>query len=132
MHDLILHLPDGYNTPVDSGSAGLSGGQIQRIGLARAVFGLPKLIILDEPNSNLDAAGDEALANAIASLRSAGCVVVVMAHRPSAIASVSKLMVLNDGKISDFGEKQEVLKRATRAAPETKNGTAKTMVKQSA
>lgn len=120
VHEMILQLPDGYNTRIDYGAPSLSGGQLQRIGLARAVFGLPKLIVLDEPNANLDAEGDEALANAIKALREAGSTVVVMAHRPSAIASVNKLMVLNSGKIVDFGEKAEVLRRATRAAPSPK------------
>ncbi|MDW3224781.1 MAG: type I secretion system permease/ATPase [Paracoccaceae bacterium] len=114
VHEMILQLADGYETRLDYGVPPLSGGQMQRVGLARAVYGLPKLVILDEPNANLDATGDEALASAIAGLREAGSVVIVMAHRPSAIAAVNKLMVLNSGKVADFGEKAEVLRRATR------------------
>jgi len=75
------------------------------------------VVVLDEPNSNLDADGDEALAKAITGMREAGSTVVVMAHRPSAIAAVNKLMVLNDGKVVDFGDKADVLRRATRATP---------------
>ncbi|MCV0426019.1 MAG: type I secretion system permease/ATPase [Roseibium sp.] len=117
VHEMILKLPDGYNTRLEYGAPILSGGQTQRIGLARALYGMPKLVVLDEPNSNLDADGDEALTQAIAQMRQAGSTVVVMAHRPSAIASVNKLMVLNDGRVADFGDKAEVLRRATRAAP---------------
>ena len=114
VHDMILELPDGYNTLMGHSDTILSGGQTQRIGLARALFGNPKLVVLDEPNSNLDSEGDEALANAIANIRQSGGTVIVMAHRPSAIASVNKLMVLNNGRVVDFGDKPEVLKRATR------------------
>lgn len=117
VHEMILKLPDGYNTRLEYGAPILSGGQTQRIGLARALYGLPKLVVLDEPNSNLDADGDEALAEAIIKMRQAGSTVIVMAHRPSAIAAVNKLMVLNDGRIADFGDKPDVLRRATRAAP---------------
>jgi len=117
VHEMILKLPDGYNTRLEYGAPILSGGQTQRIGLARALFGMPKLVVLDEPNSNLDADGDEALTRAIARMREAGSTVIVMAHRPSAIAAVNKLMVLNDGRMADFGDKAEVLRRATRAAP---------------
>ncbi|GGF07991.1 type I secretion protein [Stappia taiwanensis] len=117
VHEMILKLPDGYNTHLEYGTPILSGGQTQRIGLARALYGMPKLVVLDEPNSNLDADGDEALSQAIARMREAGSTVVVMAHRPSAIAAVNKLMVLNDGRVVDFGNKSEVLRRATRPAP---------------
>ncbi|EFL88197.1 type I secretion system permease/ATPase [Ahrensia sp. R2A130] len=117
VHEMLLGLPDGYGTMVGQGGSNLSGGQTQRIGLARAVYGSPKLVVLDEPNSNLDSEGDEALGRAIVALREQGSTVVVMAHRPSAIAAVNKLMVLNAGRIVDLGEKAEVLRRATRAAP---------------
>jgi len=117
VHEMILELPDGYNTRLEYGAPILSGGQTQRIGLARALFGMPKLVVLDEPNSNLDAEGDEALSKAISQMRNAGSTVVVMAHRPSAIAAVNKLMVLNGGKVADFGEKADVMHRATRAVP---------------
>lgn len=113
VHDMILGLPDGYATRVGGGAnAGgmpLSGGQIQRIGLARAVYGWPKIVVLDEPNANLDVAGDAALSAAITALRKKGSTVIVMAHRPSAIAAVNKLLVLHSGRVMQFGDKAEVL-----------------------
>ena len=109
VHEMILALPDGYATPLDQMNGQLSGGQIQRLGLARAVFGAPRLIVLDEPNSNLDANGDDALSEAIRTMRARGSVVVVMAHRPSAIAAVNKVMLLHKGRAERFGEKNEVL-----------------------
>jgi ATP-binding cassette subfamily C protein len=115
VHEMILALPEGYATRVGS-STPLSGGQIQRIGLARAMFGAPKLIVLDEPNSNLDAYGDDALAQAIIAMRKKGSVVIVMAHRPSAIAAVNKLMILHKGAIAQFGDKEEVLRGVMRSS----------------
>ena len=115
VHELIMSIPGGYDAVVGD-QVVLSGGQIQRIALARAVFGLPKLVVLDEPNSNLDAEGDQALSRAIQSLRDNGSTVVVMAHRPSAIASVNKLLMLRGGVQADFGDKQSVLSRVTQAA----------------
>ncbi|RKF12436.1 type I secretion system permease/ATPase [Roseovarius spongiae] len=109
VHDMILGLPDGYATHMDRLTRPLSGGQIQRLGLARAIYGAPRLIVLDEPNSNLDANGDDALAEAIRTMRAKGCVVVVMAHRPSALASVNKIMLLHQGRMAKFGDKDEVL-----------------------
>lgn len=114
VHEMILGLPDGYATHMDRMTRPLSGGQIQRLGLARAVFGAPRLIVLDEPNSNLDASGDDALAQAIRSMRAQGSVVVVMAHRPSAITAVNKILLLHQGRVAKFGEKDEVLKSAPR------------------
>jgi ATP-binding cassette, subfamily C, bacterial exporter for protease/lipase len=116
VHQMILGFPDGYGTAVDAGIGPLTGGQRQRIALARAIYRKPRLIVLDEPNSNLDADGDAALASAIIKLRQDGCVVVVMAHRPSAIAAVDKIMMLKDGQCLEFGEKTEVLRKTTRAA----------------
>ena len=116
VHDMILALPDGYATPLGYDSAPLSGGQLQRIGLARAVFGKPRYVVLDEPNSNLDAAGDDALAAAILSLRAQGSTVIVMAHRPSAITTVNKILVLHAGRVAEFGPKEEVLKKSVRPA----------------
>ncbi|MEJ2002824.1 MAG: type I secretion system permease/ATPase, partial [Maritimibacter sp.] len=115
VHEMILQLPNGYASELGYGAQPLSGGQLQRLGLARAVFGAPSLVVLDEPNSNLDAAGDEALARAIASLREAGSTIVVMAHRPSAIAAVNKVLVLHGGRVGEFGEKEEVLQKAAQA-----------------
>jgi len=116
VHEMILGLPEGYGTRIGHGAPPLSGGQIQRIGLARALYGAPQLVVLDEPNSNLDAAGDEALARAIGALRAAGRTVVVMAHRPSAIGAANKLLVMQNGTVAQFGDKDEVLARAMRPA----------------
>src|SRR6056297_508356 len=109
VHEMILGLPDGYATHIDQMTRPLSGGQLQRLGLARAVFGAPRLIVLDEPNSNLDADGDDALSQAIRTMRARGSVVVVMAHRPSAIAAVNKVLLLHRGQMARFGDKHEVL-----------------------
>jgi ABC-type protease/lipase transport system fused ATPase/permease subunit len=114
VHDMILRLPQGYGARIGYGATPLSGGQIQRIGLARALFRHPHLVVLDEPNSNLDAEGDAAVSSAIEQLRAAGSIVVVMAHRPSAIAAVNKLMMLQNGSIVEFGEKNDVLRKVTR------------------
>lgn len=116
VHEMILRLPQGYGSRIGYGATPLSGGQVQRIGLARALFRMPKLVVLDEPNSNLDAEGDAGLAAAIERLRGAGSVTVVMAHRPSAIAAVNKLMMLSNGSIIEFGEKNDVLRKVTRQA----------------
>lgn len=113
VHDTILKLPQGYATRIGYGATPLSGGQTQRIGLARALFRMPHLVVLDEPNSNLDAEGDAGVTAAIEQLRAAGSVVVVMAHRPSAIAAVNKLMMLQAGNVVEFGEKNEVLRKVT-------------------
>ncbi|WP_262386613.1 Type I secretion system ATP-binding protein PrsD (plasmid) [Roseobacter fucihabitans] len=119
VHDMILALPEGYKTRVggSAGSVQLSGGQVQRVGLARAVFSKPALVVLDEPNANLDTAGDEALTQAIVSLREAGTTVVVMAHRPSAIAAVNKVLVLKDGQQVQCGPKEEVLGKVLAPVP---------------
>ena len=114
VHDMVLHLPDGYATELGYGALPLSGGQVQRLGLARAIYGKPRYVVLDEPNSNLDVSGDEALSQAIRGLREAGSTVIVMAHRPSAIQSVNKVLVLKDGRVVEFGDKAEVLSKVTR------------------
>lgn len=113
VHDLILSFPQGYDTPVGELGSHLSAGQRQRIGLARALFGNPFLIVLDEPNSNLDAIGDEALTASILAARARGAIVIVVAHRPSAIASVNKLLYLQNGMQVKFGPKAEVLREIT-------------------
>lgn len=118
VHELVTSLPDGYSTRLHEGFV-LSGGQIQRIALARAVLNNPFLVVLDEPNSNLDAEGDAALMRAINCLREAGAIVVVVAHRPSAMAAVNKLLILNNGRQVEFGNREEVLPRATQSARAT-------------
>ena len=109
VHEMILHLPNGYETQIGERGAALSGGQRQRIGLARAVYGRPALVVLDEPNSNLDAAGEEALNGAIAGLKAAGSTVVLIAHRPALMAHVDRIAVLNEGQVQMFGESSAVL-----------------------
>ncbi len=108
-HDMIVQLPEGYDTRIGAGGVTLSAGQRQRLGLARAVFGDPFLIVLDEPNAHLDADGEFSLVAAIDALRAAGKIVVVIAHRKSAITKVDKLLWMANGKVSAFGPKEEVL-----------------------
>ena len=114
VHEMILALPGGYATQIGTAGQPLSGGQIQRLGLARAIYGIPRLIVLDEPNSNLDGGGDDALSAAIMTLRARGSVVVVMAHRPSVIHAVNKVMILHKGAIAHFGNKEEIIQMAMR------------------
>lgn len=109
VHDMIVQLPMGYETPIGPTGCGLSMGQQQRIGLARALYGDPFLVVLDEPNSNLDPDGDEALQNAIASVRERKGIVVVIAHRHSALANANKVLLLREGRIASFGPRDEVL-----------------------
>ncbi|MEM8970543.1 MAG: type I secretion system permease/ATPase [Pseudomonadota bacterium] len=109
VHEMILGLSDGYNTRVGEGGTVLSGGQRQRIALARAFFGQPSLMILDEPNSNLDSDGETALAEAMRKMRDAGRTVIIMSHRRKALEHVNSILVLNDGRQVAFGPKNEVL-----------------------
>ena len=108
-HDMILDLPDGYETRVSGLGARLSGGQVQRIGLARALYGDPVLLVLDEPNSALDNDGSQALNAAIKAMKADGRSVLIMAHRPAAIRECDKLLVLSGGVPTMFGPTQEVL-----------------------
>jgi ABC-type protease/lipase transport system fused ATPase/permease subunit len=117
VHDLILRLPDGYETQIGEGGAGLSAGQAQRVALARALYGDPFVVILDEPNSNLDAEGEQALTQAILGVRARGGIAIVIAHRPSALAGVDLVLVMADGKVQAFGPKDEVLSKVLRRAP---------------
>ncbi|TQV74449.1 type I secretion system permease/ATPase [Denitrobaculum tricleocarpae] len=107
-HEMILALPDGYNTAVGTGGRLLSGGQRQRIALARALYGDPALVVLDEPNASLDAVGEEALSQTIQRMKARGQTVVVIAHRPSAVTQADKVLVLDGGKVAAFGPKAEV------------------------
>ena len=110
-HDMILKLPDGYDTRVTAAGGRLSGGQIQRIGLARAMYGDPVVLVLDEPNSNLDNDGSLALNDAIRTMKAAGCAVLIMAHRPAAIQECDMLLVIESGARREFGPKDEVLRK---------------------
>ena len=114
VHDLILSFPEGYSTQVGEGGMSLSAGQRQRIGLARAFYGNPFLVVLDEPTSNLDAEGEAALTEAIANVRSRGGIVVVVAHRPKALEAVDHVLVVGDGRVQSFGPKEEVLRTVLR------------------
>ena len=118
LHDYIMSLPQGYDSPVGSEGAILSGGQRQRVGLARAIYGDPVFVVLDEPNSSLDEAGDAALASAISELTARGSTLVVMTHRTSVLAVADKLLVLRDGQMHAFGPRDEVLAALTKANAE--------------
>ena len=107
---MIVGLPDGYDTEIGPDGLALSAGQRQRIGLARALFGQPFLVVLDEPTSNLDADGDEALLGAIAACRKRGAIVIVIAHRPGAIAACDQVLVISDGRQAGFGPRGEILR----------------------
>jgi PrtD family type I secretion system ABC transporter len=115
VHEMILRLPKGYDTDI---TEGLSPGQRQRIALARALYGNPRLVVLDEPNANLDHEGDQALMRALIGLKEEGVTVVVIAHRPSLLGSVDKLLVLRDGVMEAFGPRAEILRSVTRVARE--------------
>lgn len=109
VHDMILHFPQGYDTPLGDGGGGLSGGQKQRLGLARAMYDDPSLIVLDEPNSNLDDVGEQALVAAINDLRGRGKTIVLITHRTSALSTTNKLLLLRDGMAQLFGPSSQVL-----------------------
>jgi ABC-type protease/lipase transport system fused ATPase/permease subunit len=113
---MILRLPNGYATRIGERGASLSAGQRQRIGLARAVFGDPFLIVLDEPNANLDGDGEMALMRAIEALRKNQCIVVLVSHRPDAIAALNVAMVLYDGRMIAFGPREEIFARVAKSS----------------
>jgi ATP-binding cassette subfamily C protein len=125
INEMILRLPEGYETKIGEGGTLLSAGQRQRIALARALYGDPFLVVLDEPNSNLDAEGDAALTQAINSVRERGGIAIVIAHRPSALAGLDQLLVLAHGQVQAFGPKDEVLRKTVQqpSAPTTEPGS---------
>lgn len=124
MHELILRLPQGYDTPLGVGGSALSGGQKQRVGLARALYGSPALVVLDEPNSNLDEQGERALAETIRDLTAKGTTTVLITHRLASLSVAQKLMVLSDGTLKAFGPRDEVLAALQAHVSANANGTA--------
>lgn len=109
VHEMILQLPQGYDTPIGPGGVSLSGGQRQRIGLARALYGYPKIVVLDEPNSNLDDAGERALVTAVEEMKKRNITVVLITHRPSILGVADKIALLRDGQLQLFGTRDEVM-----------------------
>src|SRR5690606_18380670 len=110
VHDMILRLPQGYDSRLGTDGASLSGGQKQRVALARALYGDPSLVVLDEPNSNLDDVGEAALIQAMHDLRERGTTVILITHRMNILNAVDKLLVLREGALVMYGMREEVLK----------------------
>jgi PrtD family type I secretion system ABC transporter len=117
-HEMIQHFPQGYDTHIGDGGVRLSGGQRQRIGLARAVFGNPRFIVLDEPNANLDQAGEAALGQAIETLKRSGVALIIVGHRPSTLSVANKILFLKEGRTAMFGERDQVLEALKERSPE--------------
>jgi ATP-binding cassette subfamily C exporter for protease/lipase len=124
LHETILALPQGYDSPVGREGAMLSGGQRQRVGLARALYGDPMFVVLDEPNSSLDEAGDAALASAILQLKARGTTLVIMTHRASVLAVADRMLVLQEGQTRAFGPRDEVLAALAKASAQQQNPAA--------
>jgi PrtD family type I secretion system ABC transporter len=124
VHEMVLKLPDGYNTRIGAGGHRLSAGQLQRIGLARAMYGDPVLLIMDEPNANLDAEGEAALVKAVMNARKRGATVIVVAHRPSALAAIDTLLMMKEGQQVAFGPKDEVLAKVLQQGKPRPDGPA--------
>jgi ATP-binding cassette subfamily C protein EexD len=120
VHEMVLRLEDGYDTKIGAGGASLSGGQRQRIGFARAIYDNPKLVILDEPNSNLDDQGELALIKAINSLKEIDTTVIIITHRPSILQVTNKLAVVKQGMLEAYGNTNEILAKMAEAARGTK------------
>ena len=119
VHELILRLPEGYDTVIGANSGVLSGGQRQRIGLARALYGEPVLVVLDEPNSNLDEQGEHALAAALLHLQQLKSTVIVVTHRNNILSQVNKLLILNDGELVVYGKKELVIAHLQKNNPQS-------------
>jgi ATP-binding cassette subfamily C protein len=116
VHELILHFPEGYETQIEGSGRQLSAGQTQRVALARALFGSPKVLILDEPNSALDAQGEDALGRAVASAKLGGAAIMVIAHKAALLSTVDTLAIIHDGQIARVGPRQEVLDSLSKEA----------------
>ena len=111
VHEMILQLPNGYDTVIGQSGGVLSGGQRQRIGLARALYGEPAIVILDEPNSNLDDQGNAALQQALRKLKERRCTLLIISHRTAVLSEVDKLLLMREGRVADFGPRDAVLTR---------------------
>jgi len=116
VHEMILRLPNGYDTEIGASGQSLSGGQRQRVGLARALYNDVRVVLLDEPNANLDTAGEKALLNALAEMKKAGVTVIMITHRPPLLGTADKVLALDNGQVQAFGPRQEVLQKYTRPA----------------
>jgi ATP-binding cassette subfamily C protein/ATP-binding cassette subfamily C protein EexD len=116
LHESIMRLPRGYDSEIGESGLKLSGGQRQRIGLARAIFGRPRLVVLDEPNASLDHEGEEALHRAIVALKQCGTTIVMVAHRPSVLGLADKLLVLRQGVVEAYGSRADIIAKLNHAA----------------
>ncbi|MBL8448899.1 MAG: ATP-binding cassette domain-containing protein, partial [Dechloromonas sp.] len=117
VHSLILGLPEGYGTEIGINGENLSGGQRQRVALARALYGRPQLVVLDEPNANLDADGDQALLASLDRLKQAGVTAVMVCHKPSLLARADRLLILKEGAVAAFGPREEILAKLAPVTP---------------
>ncbi|WP_084536555.1 type I secretion system permease/ATPase [Azospirillum halopraeferens] len=132
LHEMIMHMPRGYDTDVGDGAALLSGGQRQRVGLARALYGNPRLLVLDEPNASLDTAGEQALLKAVLAAKERGSAIIIIAHRPSILAVADKVMVLQNGTIQRLGDRDQILPLITGQKPPAAPAPNVTMISKQA